>query len=59
MIADDAGVLAQVLALGAAGILRPQIAARMPLAKAAAAQAQMAAGAVTRGQLILDIGMSG
>lgn len=55
-IADDAGVLGQVLALGAAGILRPQIAARLPLAEAAAAQATMAAGTVTRGRLILDCG---
>jgi NADPH:quinone reductase-like Zn-dependent oxidoreductase len=53
-IADDAGVLAQVLALGAAGILKPQIAATLPLAKAAASQSMQETGRVTRGRLILD-----
>jgi NADPH:quinone reductase-like Zn-dependent oxidoreductase len=56
VIADDAGVLAQVLALAAAGVLRPQVAARLPLGAAAEAQAMLEAGRVTRGRLILDCG---
>jgi NADPH:quinone reductase-like Zn-dependent oxidoreductase len=53
MIADDPQVVAEVLRLAADGVLRAQVAARLPLDRAAEAQARLAAGAVTRGRLIL------
>lgn len=53
MIADDAKVVAEVLALAARGVLRPQVAGRLPLDQAAEAQRRLAAGEVTRGRLIL------
>jgi NADPH:quinone reductase-like Zn-dependent oxidoreductase len=53
MIADDPQVVAEVLALAARGVLRPQVAGRLPLDQAAEAQRRLAAGEVTRGRLIL------
>lgn len=55
MIADDPQVVAEVLRLAAQGILRPQVAGRLPLDQAAEAQHRLAAGAVTRGRLILTM----
>jgi NADPH:quinone reductase-like Zn-dependent oxidoreductase len=53
MITDDVGVVAQVLALAAADVLRAQVAGRLPLDRAAEAQRRLAAGEVSRGRLIL------
>jgi NADPH:quinone reductase-like Zn-dependent oxidoreductase len=53
MIADDPQVVAEVLRLAADGVLRAQVAGRLPLEKAAEAQARLAAGEITRGRLIL------
>lgn len=53
MIADDPQVVAEVLALAARGVLRAQVAGRLPLDQAAEAQRRLAAGEVTRGRLIL------
>ncbi len=53
MITDDAAVVAEVLALAAQGVLKPQIAAALPLDQAAEAQRRLAAGEITRGRLIL------
>lgn len=53
MIADDAEAVAQVMALAAQGVVRAQIAGRLPLAMAGEAQRRLAAGEVTRGRLIL------
>jgi NADPH:quinone reductase-like Zn-dependent oxidoreductase len=55
MIADDAVAVAEVLALAARGVLRAQIADRLPLDRLAEAQRRLAAGEVTRGRLILTI----
>lgn len=53
MIADNPQVVVEVLALAARGVLRAQVADRLPLDQAAEAQRRLAAGAVTRGRLIL------
>lgn len=53
MIADDPQVVAEVLRLAADGVLRPQVAGRLPLDQAAEAQRRLATGEVTRGRLIL------
>lgn len=53
MITDDASVVAEVLALGARGVLNPQIADSLPLDQIAEAHRRLAAGEVTRGRLIL------
>lgn len=55
MITDDAGAVAEVLALAARGVLRAQIADRLPLDRVAEAQRRLAAGEVTRGRLTLTI----
>lgn len=55
MIADDALVVAQVLALAAQGVIRAQIADTLPLDQAAEAQRRLAAGEVSRGRLLLQI----
>jgi NADPH:quinone reductase-like Zn-dependent oxidoreductase len=54
-ITDDAGVVAKVLDLAAQGVLRSQIAARLPLAQAADAQRRLEAGEISRGRLILEM----
>ncbi|MCB1342355.1 MAG: NADP-dependent oxidoreductase [Pseudooceanicola sp.] len=53
MIADDAEVVARVLALAAEGTLRAQIAETLPLDGAAEAQRRLAAGEVSRGRVLL------
>ncbi|MCC5970285.1 MAG: NADP-dependent oxidoreductase [Pararhodobacter sp.] len=53
MIADDAGVVADVLALAAQGVLRPQVAGILPLDQTALAQDRLASGQVTRGRLLI------
>lgn len=53
MIADDAKVVAEVLALAAKGALRPQVAGTLPLAQTAVAHARLAGGQVTRGRLLI------
>lgn len=53
MIADDAGVVAEVLALAARGVLRPQVAGVLPLAQIAQAHRLLASGQVTRGRLLV------
>ena len=53
MITDDAAVVAEVLALAAHGVLKPQIADVLPLDQIAEAHRRLAAGEVTRGRLIL------
>lgn len=55
LIADDATVVAEVLALAAKGVLVPQIADRLSLEQVAEAHRRLAAGEVTRGRLILQI----
>ena len=55
MIADDAGVVAEVLELAAQGLVKAQIAATRPLEAAAEAQRQLQAGEVSRGRLLLLI----
>ncbi|MCC6001183.1 MAG: NADP-dependent oxidoreductase [Pararhodobacter sp.] len=54
-ITDDPKAVARIMALAARGIIRPQVAARLPLAQAAEAQRRQQAGEVTRGRLVLDI----
>ena len=53
MVTDDAATVAGVLAMAAAGTLRPQIADTLPLSDAAEAQRRLQAGEVTRGRLLL------
>lgn len=53
MITDDASVVAEVLNLAVQGVLKAQIADRLPLDQAAEAQRRLAAGVISRGRLIL------
>jgi NADPH:quinone reductase-like Zn-dependent oxidoreductase len=53
VIVDDAEPVAATLAMAAAGRLKAQIAATLPLAKAAEAQQRLESGQVTRGRLLL------
>ena len=53
-ITDDAGVVATVLALADQGVIRPQIAAVLPLTQAAQAHRMLEAGQVSRGRLLLQ-----
>lgn len=53
MITDDATAVAEVLALAAKGIVRPQVAGRMPLAETALAHTRLADGQVSRGRLLV------
>lgn len=53
MIADDAAAVAEILALASKGILRPQIAGKLPLAQTALAQTRLADGQVSRGRLLI------
>lgn len=55
LIADDAAVVAEVLALAAQGVLRAQVAGLLPLDQVAEAHRRLAAGEVTRGRLVLQI----
>lgn len=55
MITDDATAVAEVLALAARGIVRPQVAGRMPLAETARAQTMLADGQVSRGRLLITL----
>lgn len=54
-ITDEPQAVAEIMALAARGIIRPQVADRLPLAQAAEAQRRQQAGAVTRGRLVLEI----
>lgn len=55
-IHDSPEALSAVAGLAASGILRPQICARLPLARAAHAHRLLEANAVTRGRIVLQIG---
>lgn len=53
MISDDATAVAEVLALAAKGVVRPQVAGRLPLTDTARAQTRLAEGQVSRGRLLI------
>ncbi|MGV8937738.1 MAG: NADP-dependent oxidoreductase [Allorhizobium sp.] len=57
MISDDRDAVASMLALAATGTIQPQIAKILPLSEAAEAQRQMQAGEISRGRLVLSIGV--
>ncbi|MDL2400963.1 NADP-dependent oxidoreductase [Rhizobium mayense] len=55
MITDDKEVLQSIMDLAEAGMLKPQVARRMPLPDAAEAHRLMEAGAISRGRLVLTM----
>ncbi|WP_333829113.1 NADP-dependent oxidoreductase [Pararhodobacter sp.] len=53
MITDDAGAVAEILALAARGILRPQVAGILPLDQTALAHERLASGQISRGRMLV------
>lgn len=54
-VTDDPAVVAAIWRLAAQGIIRPQVAGRLPLVRAREAHRRLEAGEVTRGRLVLEI----
>lgn len=55
MVTDDKSALKAVIDLAAAGVVKAQVARKMPLAEAAEAHRLMEAGAISRGRIILTM----
>jgi NADPH:quinone reductase-like Zn-dependent oxidoreductase len=55
VIDDRPGLMAKVLDLAGAGVLRPQVAKVLPLARCAEAHRLMEAGAISRGRIVLQV----
>lgn len=53
LITDDAGAVAEILALAARGILRPQVAGILPLDQTALAHERLASGQISRGRMLV------
>jgi len=53
LITDDASAVAEILALAARGILRPQVAGILPLDQTALAQERLASGQISRGRMLV------